>query len=72
MTDLLLLKTRVTNGLVSFHKDDIGSISRGLASTYVNPCRPGKEKNLTAHELFIISDEKGHFKYHIKSGKKVG
>ena len=67
--DLLLLKTRVRNGLVSFHEDDIEA--RYPADWRV----PGyileelKRKGSNG-KLFIISDEKGNLKSCIKSEKK--
>ena len=67
--DLLLLKTRVRNGLVSFHEDDIEA--RYPADWRV----PGyileelKRKGSNG-KLFIISDEKGNLKSCIKPEKK--
>ena len=67
--DLILLKTRVRNGLVSFHDDDVevrypadwrvpGGILEDLKRTASN----GK--------LFIISDEKGNLRCTVKTAVK--
>lgn len=67
--DLLLLKTRVNNGLVSFHEDDIEARypADWQVPVYILEDLDKKKSN---GKLFIISDEKGNLKCHIKSEKK--
>ena len=67
--DLLLLKTRVKNGEVSFHKDDVESrypadwkVPRFMAENM--------RKNRSNGKLFIISDEKGNLRSLVKSAMK--
>ena len=67
--DLLLLKTRVKNGVVSFHEDDVES--RYPADWQV----PGfifddMRKNRSNGKLFIISDEKGNLRSLVKRAIK--
>ena len=67
--DLLLLKTRVRNGLVSFHEDDIEARypADWEVPVYILEDLDKKKSN---GKLFIISDEKGNLKCHIKSEKQ--
>ena len=67
--DLLLLKTRVRNGLVSFHEDDIEARypTDWQVPVYV---LEDLEKKRSNGKLFIISDEKGNLKSCIKPEKK--
>ena len=67
--DLLLLKTRVVNGVVSFHEDDIEARfdSDWQVPEYI--LKDLKKKGFNG-KVFIISDEKGNLKFHIKPEKK--
>ena len=67
--DLLLLKTRVINGLVSLHQDDIEARypADWQVPVYILEDLDKKKSN---GKLFIISDEKGNLKCHILSEKK--
>ena len=66
--DLLLLKTRVINGLVSFHEDDIEA---RYSTDWQVPTHilENLEKKGSNGRLFIISDEKGNLRCHIKLEK---
>jgi len=67
--DLLLLKTRVINGLVSFHEYDVEArypADWQVSEEILEDLRR-KESN---GKLFIISDEKGNLKCIIKSTRK--
>ena len=67
--DLLLLKTRVINGLVSLHEDNVEA--RYPADWQVPVfILEDLKKNKSNGKLFIISDEKGNLKCRIKSEKK--
>ena len=67
--DLLLLKTRVTDGLVSFHEDDIEARypADWKVPVYILEDLKWRKSN---GRLFIISDEKGNLKCRIKPEKK--
>ena len=67
--DLLLLKTRVINGLVSFHKDDIEARYPADWQVPVQILEDLKKKKSNG-KLYIVSDEKGNLKCHIKSELK--
>ena len=67
--DLLLLKTRVINGLVSLHEDNVEARYPADWQVPVFILEDLKKKNSNG-KLFIISDEKGNLKCHIKSEKK--
>ena len=67
--DLILLKTRVRNGLVSFHEDDVEvrypadwQVPEGILEDLKRKASNGK--------LFIISDEKGSLRCTVKSAVK--
>ena len=67
--DLLLLQTRVRNGVVSFHEDDIEvrypadwQVPEGILEDLKRKTSNGK--------LFIISDEKGNLRCTVKSAVK--
>ena len=66
--DLLLLKTRICNGMVSFHEDDIEVRypADWQVPTYI---LKHLEKKGSNGRLFIISDEKGNLRCHIKLEK---
>lgn len=64
--DLILLKTRVRNGLVSFHEDDVEvrypadwQVPEGILEDLKRKASNGK--------LFIISDEKGNLRCTVKN-----
>ena len=67
--DLLLLKTRVIDGLVSFHEDDIEARypADWKVPVYILEDLKWRKSN---GRLFIISDEKGNLKCRIKPEKK--
>ena len=67
--DLLLLKTRVVNGLVSFHEDDVEARypADWLLPVYI---LDSLRKNRSNGKLFIISDEKGNLRSLVKSAIK--
>ena len=67
--DLLLLKTRVINGLVSLHEDyvEVRYPADWQVPVYI---LEDLEKKKSNGKLFMISDEKGNLKCHIKSEKK--
>ena len=67
--DLLLLKTCVINGMVSFDEDDIEVryLADWQVPVYILEDLDKKKSN---GKLFIISDEKGNLKCHIKSEKQ--
>ena len=67
--DLLLLKTRVINGLVSFHDDDIEARYPADWQVPVYILEHLAKKGFNG-KVFIISDEKGNLKCHIKPEKK--
>ena len=67
--DLLLLKTRVINGLVSFHENDIEARYPKDWQVPVYILEDLKKKGSNG-KLFIFSDEEGNIKCHIKSAKK--
>ena len=68
--DLLLLKTRVNNGLVSLHEDDIEARYPADWQVPAHILEDLRRRG-SSGKLFIISDEKGNLKCHIKSEKKV-
>ena len=67
--DLLLLKTRVINGLVSFHENDIEARYPTDWQVPVYILEDLEKKGYNG-KLFIISDEKGNLKSCIKPEKK--
>ena len=67
--DLLLLKTRVINGLVSFDEDHIEARYLADWQVPVYILEHLKQKGFNG-KLFIISDRKGNIKCHIKPAKK--
>ena len=66
--DLLLLKTLVINGLVSLREDHIEARYPADWQVPVYILEDLKKKKSNG-KLFIISDEKGNLKCHIKNGK---
>ena len=66
--DLLLLKTRVCNGLVSFHEGDVENRypADWQVPTYI---LEDLEKKGSNGRLFIISDQKGNLRCHINLEK---
>ena len=67
--DLLLLQTRVRNGVVSFHEDDIEARYPADWKVPVYILEYLRRKKPSGR-LFIISDEKGNVKCRINSEKK--
>ena len=67
--ELLLLKTRVINGLVSFHEDDIEARYPADWKVPVHILEDLRTKRSNG-TLFIVSDEKGNLKCTIKSARK--
>lgn len=64
--DLLLLKTRVRKGLVSFHNDDLEIRYPGWKIPV--HILEDLQRNASNGKLFIISDEKGHLRCSVRSG----
>ena len=66
--DLLLLKTRVRKGIVSFHEDELESRYSGWnVPEYIVK---DLKRNASTGKLFIVSDEKGSSRYIIQSKEK--
>ena len=68
--DLLLLKTRVKNGVVSFHEDDIEARYPADWQVPVYILEDLKRKASNG-KLFIISDEKGNLRCTVKRTERV-
>ena len=68
--DLLLLKTRVINGMVSFHEDDIEVRYPPDWQVPVYLLEDLKRKAFNG-KLFIISDEKGNLRCTVKRRERV-
>ena len=66
--DLLLLKTRVRKGIVSFHEDELKSRYSGWnVPEYI---LKDLKRNASTGKLFIVSDEKGSLRCIIQSKAK--
>ena len=66
--DLLLLKTRVRKGVVSFHEDDLKSRYSGW--NFLEYILKDLKRNASTAKLFIVSDEKGSLRCIIQSKEK--
>ena len=66
--DLLLLKTRVRKGIVSFHEDDVKF--RYLGWKVPEYILEDLKRNASTGKLFIVSDEKGSLRCIIQSKAK--
>ena len=68
--DLLLLKTRVRKGVVSFQEDDVKFRYSGSGWKVPEYILKDLKRNASTGKLFIVSDEKGSLRCIIQSKAK--